>query len=461
MSVTEQIGQTVNRSAAVKLSVLAVGFATGMLDTTVMNVSGLTVMNSLGMSLTGLTWAVEAYVLSFAALLLLGGALATRFGARSVYLTGLAVFVVFSLIAGLAPNGAVLVGARLLQGAGTALAMPSSLTLLSSSFPDRAQRARMVGLWTAIVASAAAIGPMVGGLLTDTVGWRSIFLINVPIGIAGWLGARLVIAPVPGRPGKPSLTGHGLGIAALALLAFTLIEGPRQGWDSAWILVFATAVAATAFVLRERRSQRPVLPPGLFADRRFSAAVVAGFFLNCAVFGRFFVVGVYLQDGAGLTALWTGVLLFPVSLAYMVGNLLFAHVSRQFGASRPMILGFSAAAGASLPLVAVSAGMPYWLLALLLAISNVAAGIAVPGITATMLDTAGLEHANIASSTLQAVREVGSLVGVALAGAVLVAVPGIHAAAAVFFLIAAVCLFVTAALTARYNRSPSRPPSPR
>ncbi|HEX7689241.1 MAG TPA: MFS transporter, partial [Burkholderiaceae bacterium] len=190
------------------LVTVALGFVMAMLDVTVVNVALGDVRADLSASLSTLVWVVDGYTLSFAALLLAGGALANRFGARAVYVVGLALFVVASILCGAAPGAAALVAARLLQGCAAALFIPSSLGLLTLAYPDHAVRARMLGLWAAVVSMSAASGPLVGGVVVTWLGWRAIFLLNVPIGLAGiWLARRHLVATT-GRPQALNLAAH-------------------------------------------------------------------------------------------------------------------------------------------------------------------------------------------------------------------------------------------------------------
>jgi len=441
---------------AVRLLALAAGFALAMLDSTAVNVAGVTVMNGLGLGLTGLTWLLNGYVLAFAALLLCAGAVAASIGQRRAYLGGLMIFVVGSAAAALAPVAAVLFGARVLQGAGAALVLPSSLALLASSFPEPARRARAVALWTAVVSVATAAGPLVGGAVAGSAGWRAVFLVPVVLGIAAMVVTRTVITPVPARPAPVGWAGHALAVVTLTLLCFALVEGPRRGWTDPLAAgsVVGAVLGCAAFVQRERTSRRPVLPAALFADRRVSGAAVAGFLANCALFGRLYAVSVHLQAQAGQSPLWTGLWLLPVTGAVVLGNLLFSRAAARFGARLSMVAGFVVAGTASLALAPVTADAPTWLLVALLAVGNLGVGLAIPGLSSVLLDASGPGHAGVAAAALQAVRQVGALTGVAATGAAIVAMSG-ATAAAVVFASAGACLLLAALVTARRTRVPS------
>lgn len=443
-------------AAAVRLLALSAGFALAMLDTTAVNVAGVTVMNGLGLDVTGLTWLLNGFVLAFAALLLCAGALAARIGQRRAYLAGLTIFVLGSAAAALAPVAAVLFGARAVQGAGAALVLPSSLALLASSFPEPARRARAVALWTAVVSVASAAGPLVGGAAAGLAGWRGVFLVPVVLGIAAVVATCAVITPVPPRPAPIGWAGHALAVVTLTLLCLALVEGPRRGWTDPLIAgsVVGAVLGCAAFVHRERTSPRPVLPVALFADRRVPRATVAAFLANCALIGRLYAVSVHLQSHAGRSPLWTGLLLLPVTGAVVLGNLLFARAAVRFGAYPSMVAGFVVAAAGSLALAPITADAPVWLLVALLAAGNLGVGLVIPGLSSVFLDASGPGQAGVAGAALQAVRQVGALTGVAATGAVIVATSG-ATAAAVVFAAAGVCLLAAALVTAGRPRVPA------
>jgi len=442
-----------------QLVALAAGFVMAAVDATVVNVAGRTLQRQLGLSLSQLTWVVDGYTLSFAALLLLAGSLADRFGAKRLYLAGMAVFVVASLGCAVAPDGALLVAARLLQGAGAALFMPSSLTLFTVAFPDPGRRARMVALWSAIVSGSMAFGPVIGGVLVESFGWRSIFLVNLPVGVFGLLLAGRVVPGMPGRPARFAWSGHALGLGMLALLCFTLIDGSVLGWTSAPILAstVGTLLLAGLFVRNLRTSRRPVLPVSLFASSRFSAANAVGFLINAGVYGELYLLGLFLQSARGADPLRAGVEMLPVTGVFVLGNLLFARLTARLGVRLPLMAGLLAAGAAMLALTTVSASMPYPVLAGLLVVANLGVGVAVPAMVAALVDAAGTEHANAGAATMNANRQVGTLVGVALTGVVLSATGGQwYTAAAVGFGVSGGAYLAATLLAWRFLRPAGR-----
>ena len=447
-------------SGGLQLLALAAGFVMAAVDATVVNVAGKTLEQRLHLGLSQLTWVVDGYTLTFAALLLLAGSLADRFGAKRLYLSGMALFVVASLACALAPSGGALVGARLVQGAGAALFMPSSLTLLTASFPDPARRARMVALWSAIVSGSMALGPLIGGVLVDTLGWRSIFLLNLPIGAVGLLLAARVVPALPGRPARFAWTGHALGVGMLALLCFTLIQGTELGWGSAPILAAAagTLLLAVLFVRHVSGSDHPVLPASLFRTPAFTAANAIGFLVNAGVYGGSYLLGLFLQTARGASPLRAGIEMLPVTGVFVLGNLLFARIVGRTGVRGPLLTGLAVAAAAMLSLVTVDPAMPYAVLATVLAVGNLGVGVAVPAMVAALVATAGPANANAGAATMNANRQVGTLVGVALTGIVLSAAHGHwYTAAAVGYAFTGAGFLLATVLTWRWIRDPERP----
>lgn len=407
------------------LLTLAIGFVMAMIDVTAVNTALSDIAASLGVPLSGLVWVVDGYTLTFAALLLAGGALADRYGPRNVYQSGLSVFIVGSVLCALAPGGPALVAARLLQGAGAALFMPSSLSLLTHAYDDDRTRARMLGSWSAIVGCSSSIGPLVGGVLVHTFGWRSVFWVNVPIGLLGIALTQMLVPATPRVARALSLLSHGLGVVALAALSFVLIEGPVLGWTSVpvGLAVLCAAVTATVLVRRECYGAQPVLPRALFANPAFGAANGVGFLINLAVFGQLFLLSLFLQQAGGADALRTGVQLLPMMASFAIGNVASGRIAARVGTRAPMLFGLAVGTAAGLAMMNLAPATPYWLLMAGAMVMNVAIGIAIPGMTATVMVVAGRGHANGAAAALNANRQIGALVGVALMGSVLHMVP--------------------------------------
>ena len=436
------------------LLTLAIGFVMAMVDLTAVNTALSDIARDLSVPVSGLVWVVDGYTLTFAALLLAGGALGDRMGARSAYITGLGVFLFGSVLCAVAPGGGALTAARLLQGAGAALFLPNSLSLLTHTFEDDKVRARMVGTWSAMVGASSAIGPLVGGILVHEFGWRSVFWVNVPLGLLGMALAYRLIPAVQPQPRPLSLLSHGLGVLALAGLSFVLIEGPVLGWTSAPLLagMAATVALATVLVRRERRITHPILPRALLANGSFAAANATGFLINLAVFGQLFLLSLYIQ-ARGADALHTGYTLLPMMAAFTLGNFSSGRISARTGLRLPLLAGLAVGAAMAAVLLALAWRMPSMPLALMLAVivlMNVAVGIAIPAMTATVMQVAGKAYSNSAAAALNANRQIGALVGVALMGTVIHALPEWSARLPVAFGVAAAAFALAGALVHRH-----------
>lgn len=450
-----------SRPSWLVLPTLAFGFVMAMLDVTAVNVALSAIARDLQVPLSGLVWVVDGYTLTFAALLLAGGALADRYGPKAVYQAGLGIFVLGSALCGAAPDGASLVAARLLQGAGAALFMPSSLSLLTHSYDDAQQRTRMLGIWSALVGVAGASGPLLGGLLVHYLGWRSIFWVNLPLGLTAIVMAQLLLAAPARQPRALSLFSHGLGVTALAGTSFALIEGPVLGWLSPGVLGAAAValLAGLALLQRERQGSHPLMPRALFQGSSFAAATGVGFLINFSTFGQLFLLSLFFQQAGSADALQSGLRLLPLMAAYTVGNFLAGGLAARHGTRRPMLAGLLVAAGAALLLTLLRPQTPYALLALVAAIMNVSVGIAIPAMTATVMQVAGKAHANSAAAALNANRQIGALVGVALMGSILHLAPYWPQRMLLAYLTMAAAYALAAWLVWRHVRAPAPLPA--
>ncbi len=437
------------------LVTLAIGFVMAMLDVTVVNVALPSIAQQFTVPLTDLVWIVDGYTLTFAALLLVAGALADRYGAKTIYLAGLGVFTLASLLCGIAPDGDLLIGARMLQGLGAALFMPSSLSLLAHAYDDEQVRNRMLAAWSAIVAVAGAAGPLLGGVLIHQFGWRGIFLINLPLGLAGLWLARRRIQAAPRRPRALNPLSHALGVTALASLCFVLIQGNAYGWSSAPILAAAAvgALAGVALVRRERYHAEPILPRALFQTAQFPAANGVGFLINLAAYGQLFLLSLFLQHARGADALQTGIQLVPMLAVFSIGNLLSGRASARWNVAATLLGGIALAAAMSAAgLFMFTPAMPYWPFATIVALANLGVGIAVPAMTSVVMQVSGKHHANSAAAALNANRQSGALVGVALMGTILHLLPDWHASLPAAYAIISLSYLGAVMLVWRYLR---------
>src|SRR3954467_2589914 len=302
----------------------SVGLFMIMLDNTVVNVALPSMRSSLHMTLSELEWVVAGYALTFAAFMLIGGKLADFLGRRLIFpggrvisAVGRASFTAGSLACGLAPSGGFLIGARVVQGLGGALMNPATLSIITATFPPR-ERGKAIGIWAGTAAMALAIGPLVGGVLTEHVNWNWIFFINVPVGILGLLAIPAFIdesrdTSADQRLDVPGLAASGIGLFALT---YAFIEANEYGWTSARIVgAFRVGgVAPAAFVLLEMRQRAPMLDLSLFRNRTFSGANASMLFVGLAMFGTFFYVSLYMQNVLGYSPVQAGASFLPMTL---------------------------------------------------------------------------------------------------------------------------------------------------
>jgi EmrB/QacA subfamily drug resistance transporter len=325
-----------NRNRWTLVSVALATFMT-YLDNNIVNVAIPDIQHELGLSTAGIEWVVSGYILTFAGLLLAGGRLADAFGRRRLFMIGLAVFTASSLAAGFAGGAATLIAARGVQGVGAALVTPTTLAIISATFADPRERNAAVGVWGGVGALALAVGPVLGGLLTQHVSWEWIFWINVPIGVATMaLGAWSITESREPETRSLDLPGVGLSTVSLFALTWALIEGHDRGWTSTAILgAFAlAALAGVAFVAVERRVAQPMVDVRLFARREFSGGIVALMLWAFGLFGIYFFTSLYLQNVLGFSPTKAGAAFVPMALLMAGGAIVSDRVAARFGAYR-------------------------------------------------------------------------------------------------------------------------------
>ncbi|MFE0463594.1 MFS transporter, partial [Kitasatospora sp. NPDC058965] len=381
------------------------GFFVVALDALVVTVALPGIGHGLGGGMTGLQWVVDGYTLMFAAPMLSAGALADRIGAVRAYGTGLALFTAASALCGLAPDLAVLVGARLLQGAAAALTVPASLAMVRLAFPDPDRRVRAVTVWTGTGAVAVAAGPVAGGALADTLGWRWIFFVNLPVGLLGL--ALLRRAPrSPRRPTPLDLPGQALGVLALAALTYGVVRAGSAGAGAAAAPLLVAGVAAVGFAVRAARTAHPLLSLPLLRSRAVAVTSLAGLCVNAAFYGSVFVLSLFLQRVHGLSALAAGLVFLPMTALVAVVNLgAAARIIARFGHRAPMVAGLVGAAAGLLDLLAVDARTPAPLIALAVLPVAGAGSLTVPALTAALLGGVPADRAGTAAGILSTARQ--------------------------------------------------------
>jgi DHA2 family methylenomycin A resistance protein-like MFS transporter len=416
---SEQPSVASGLSRSLTLAAMSLGYGVVQLDVTIVN----TALNSIGASLGGgvseLQWVVSAYTIAFAAFILTAGALGDRIGAKRVFMAGFAIFTAASVACAAAPDATLLIVARSVQGLGAAILVPNSLALLRHAYPDETQRGRAVGIWAAGASLALVSGPLVGGALIALVGWRSIFLVNLPIGLAGlWLSWRYASETTRTPQRQIDLPGQIAAIAALGCLAGAIIAAGTLGWSSAVVIAgFAVAaVLAVLFVLQERRAPQPMLPLSLFRHRLFALTSLVGLLVNVAFYGLIFVFSLYFQGINRLSPLATGLAFLTMMGSVLPVNLVAAGIAERIGAPATIAAGALLSAFGCLALLGIEPGTGYGAIGAQLMIIGGGLGLLVPPLTSTLLGSVEKSRAGIAAGVLNATRQTGSVLGVALFG---------------------------------------------
>jgi DHA2 family methylenomycin A resistance protein-like MFS transporter len=410
------------RISALGLVAICFGFFLVILDTSVVNVALPMIGQELQGSLQGLQWIVNGYTLVFASLLLSAGTFGDLLGHKRAFLLGFLLFTGTSLLCSLAPSLSLLIAARALQGVGPALLVPGSLSLITHGFLDQRKRARAIGIWAGSSGIALASGPVIGGVLVETLGWRSIFLLNVPIGVLAIMLTLRYVAETPRRSGRHlDLWGQGCAILALATLTYALIEGRQDGWTSSRILVTLATCGATilCFLLIERKQTEPMLPLQVFASSTLSATLSIGCVVNFGLYGVLFVLSLFLQEVYHYPAVQAGIAFLPLTLATGGNALLSGRITARFGARRPMLIGLATGSLGTLLLVFAAIQGNMFLLVVGEILIGSGSGMTVPAMTSTILNVAPKSQVGLSSALLNASRQLGSVLGVAIAGSLL------------------------------------------
>jgi DHA2 family methylenomycin A resistance protein-like MFS transporter len=410
-------GKSLQKDQRLALAAISVGFLMITLDATIVNVALGAIGADLGGSPAVAQWVVDGYTVAFASLLLLAGSLADRIGVRRGFIVGLAVFVVASAACAVASSVAFLIGARVAQGIGAAWLMACSLALITHTFVGPHARRRALAVWGAVSGIGLASGPVVGGILVTSIGWRAIFFANVPVGIAaGWL-LMLHADETPRRRRSLDVPGQVLAIASLAALTAGFINAGVNGWTAkvTLALVIFGGLSSAAFVLFERTVRRPMIDTTIFRDRTFTTAVVIGFLFNFCLYGSIFCLAVGLERLRGFDALETGFALLPMTVATAAMALLAGRLVPRFGEWRVLLAGLaSGAAGATL--IALN-GRPADLGLLLVCTVPIGfTALAMPAMTGLAMTNAQKFGPGLSAGVFNASRQAGGALGVAVLG---------------------------------------------
>jgi EmrB/QacA subfamily drug resistance transporter len=404
------------------LAAVSVGLFMIMLDNTVVNVALPSMQRSLHLSLSELEWVVAGYALTFAAFMLTGGKLADLLGRRLIFMVGLVIFTASSLACGLAPSGTALIAARVVQGLGGAMMNPATLSIIAATFPPK-QRGTAIGIWAGVSAMALAIGPLVGGLLTEHVNWNWIFFINVPVGALGLLAIPLLVDESKDTSREQRLDLPGLATSGVGLfsLTYAFIEANSHGWTSTRIVAaFAiAAVALAVFVALELRQRLPMLDLSLFRNRTFSGANTAMLFVGLAMFGTFFYVSLYMQQVLGYSPVQAGASFLPLTLLIVGVAPVAGRLADRFG-SRWLV-------GGGMTLLALmlfyysqlGLNESFFVLLPALLIGGSGLALTMTPTTAAAMSSVPVDKAGVGSAVLNSMRQVGGSLGIAVMGAII------------------------------------------
>ena len=391
-----------------------------MLDSTVVNVALPSIQRDLDTSISGLEWIVNGYTLSFAVLLVVGGRLGDIFGRRKMFVLGVVIFTLSSVTAGFAADNFSLVASRVAQGAGAALMMPGTLSIITDAFPP-SERGKAIGTWAGVSAVALAIGPVLGGFLTEHVDWRAIFFINVPVGALAVLAATLVV-----RESRDTTVGRKvdvLGVTVLTVgltaMVLALIEGNTWGWDSAAVisLIAVSIVALVLFIVVEQRVEAPIIEFALFNSRNFIGSVTVAFIISFAMLGVFFFFALYMQNILGYSALEAGVRFLPTTLVIMVLSPLSGRLADRIGPRWPMVAGMTLISVSLYLLSTIEVGTTFSHILPGFMLLGAGIGMTISPMSTAAMNSVATVKAGVASGVLSMFRMVGGTFGIAALGA--------------------------------------------
>ncbi|MFJ9442205.1 DHA2 family efflux MFS transporter permease subunit [Kitasatospora sp. NPDC101235] len=409
------------RRKRLALLTLCIAMFMAMLDNVVVNVALPRIGQELDAGISGLQWVAEGYSLVYAALVLTGGALGDRHGRTRMFVLGLALFTVGSAVAALAGTIGVLVAARMVQGVGAALLTPGSLTLLGHVFTDERERAKAIGVWSGVSAIGLSIGPVIGGPMVEHLGWASVFWINVPIGVAGVLLAAKVLPVIPPRARRVDFGGFVLSAAGLGLLVYALIEGPVRGWTDPRVTGCGAlaVVLLAAFLVLELRLAEPMLELRLFRDGVLSGALLSGFMVSFGMFGALFFLPLMMQGVLGWSPSGAGYGGLPMTAMLVIAGPLSGRLAARYGPRLPMVFGLALCALGlgGLSLYGDHARYPEYLWTLFT--MGFGMGLTFTPVSVVVFQRVAPAQTGMASATVNTLRELGGVLGIAVLGAVL------------------------------------------
>ncbi|CAG9000254.1 MAG: Antiseptic resistance protein [Candidatus Celerinatantimonas neptuna] len=412
------VGKTVHLRV---MTVLCSGMFMAILDVNAVNIASLSLFHEFHTSISELTWVVDSYNLTLGGFMLGAGAFSDKFGAKRVWITGLLIFVMASLGCSLSFSIWQLIGFRLTQGVGAALFIPASFSLILAIWQERTVRQQAIGMFGGMVAVAAAVGPVLAGILIEHFGWRSLFLINIPVGVYGaWYARQLLPETSKVTTGPLDICGWVFSFFMLACLSFVLIEWPLTYISSTWLwgVLLSGVLCLISFIVVEKRHHSPMLPLSLFHSLAFNLANLTGFFINACYFGGLYALSLMLQQHWHDSPQQTGLMLSPLAICLMFGNILAGRTMARWGVKRQMMLGLLLSSIGYLGIAHLTGHLDIvnWASFVLLA-----GGVAfvVPPMTAVVLHHSPLRESGRASAVHMTIRQNGSLLGIAFASLIM------------------------------------------
>ncbi|MEV7724109.1 MFS transporter [Streptomyces sp. NPDC087917] len=418
------MGHMSHRRRMLVLAICCMSLLIVSLDNTILNVALPSMRQELHASVSGMQWTIDAYTLVLASLLILAGSTGDRIGRRKVFAAGLVVFTLGSLLCSIAPSLGWLVGFRAVQAVGGSMLNPVAMSIIVNTFTDPKERARAIGVWGAVVGISMAAGPLIGGLLVDTVGWRSIFWVNLPVGLAALvLTLRYIPESRSERPRRPDPVGQLLIMTLLGSVTYGIIEAPAKGWTSPVIVGCGLAAVASlvALLVYEPRRKDPLIDPRFFRSAPFSGATVIAVSAFAALSGFLFLNTLYLQDVRGLDALDAGLYMLPMAtLAFLCAPLSGRLVATR-GPRLPLLVAGVTMGASGLLFAAFSAESSTTLMFVGYVLFGIGFGLVNAPITNTAVSGMPRAQAGVAAAVASTSRQTGGALGVAVIGAVLAA----------------------------------------
>ena len=415
----------------------SLGVLFAQIDTSVVNLAVKSIGADLHAGLSDMQWVVDSYNLVYASLLLTAGTLGDLYGRRRIFVLGIALFIVGTLICALAPNAMILIGGRVVSGVGAAFEVPMSLVLLTLAYPGRKDRAHALGVWASCNALAFIIGPMIGGWLVDTVGWRSVFYLILPVCATAVALTYFAVRESAEPEGRAlDLPGQALAIVGLTAFAFAAIEGSYWGWDSPLILslVGVALMASALFVWVEARTPGPLLPLQFLRRPVFSAALAAAGLMTFGIYALLFIMALYFQTIRGASPLMAGLQLLPMPVSFFVVSQFVGHLNNRLGPRIVMTVGMTCMGVGALSLAFIDDKTSFVSIEIALLVIGVGLGLNTAPVNGVAVAALPPERSGTASGVLNTLRMIGATLGVAILGATFAAHAGQDASAGSGFL---------------------------